>query len=1021
MALRIFIVFLVGVIGAVPLVSAQKYMTNATTRFSSNPSVSANYNVNSSLQRGAGYSNSSSYKVSSSIAGRYSNSPIYYVASEPVVEERSGGGGRYDASNWLLSRTYSNLSNGNGSYTSAPKEESSSAPATVGQSSGGGRGRYDASKWFLSRKYDELVSEGRALAVSTPSKLSRSKSVKSVSDNTRDVESLASSLIKAEKILPTLTSKSYDHSDRENIPATRTQSSIIPSFEPYSGLAVGMPVKLYSPGQERDSDEINRFVEELYLRDKKTYVTEPQDSPEIRSFFVADLLESEGMERSFETETAATSFDIDFYQRFRPWILFMCMLFGINILILLLNFSMMKKAYFMVKKAYKMQENKFKWVHSARKITSPDVGFNWVNKVKRIAHVFFMFFSLGQLFYSGVVLAADDKTVPDYLMYEGSLMNSSGTPLTGVFEFRFSFWTNVDYMDTDVVDGFINEASSDYLGWNEIQPKALGEGGRFSIEIGASKPLVYDIFENPRVYLQVEVKKAGRPYKEFEILDVDFSSDIIDRMVFDSVPYAFNADKLDFRDTGFEAGDIPYLNEEGKLPGSAIPSITNGDGAISESMIPGGTNQASFMLDADGSDSVDPDSFLSLIFGNSISHVFSWAGLLNRFTLSDSLEINGDLLVTGAIIGNDNTEIGGDLDVEGDLNVEGVTRGGEDDLIELDDNVNVEGDLKVSGNIDGGADDFIIFNDNVGISGDLVFTGGIEGGDDDLIELNDNVGIVGDLAVSGTITGYVDVENIDVEDLDVSGDVDIEGNLNVEGDTSGGADDLIELDDNVDVEGDLSVSGTIVGNDNVEIGGDLVVIGDIEGGIDDEIVLDDDVIITGDFYVVGELNGIEFGNRFQYEMLSPLYPGTVFDGDGTDNMGNMFDELDDFGGVVKNVIRWETWKNDQQDYDVSVLFIIPNDFVAFQDVPISFDYRTEGTLAQSKIDFMIEKGGELGVDQLGGAGEGLSSVPWETKEFTFVQGVDWDGDDTMLFRIRMYSVQDFYSRIGDIRINYIRE
>ena len=396
--------------------------------------------------------------------------------------------------------------------------------------------------------------------------------------------------------------------------------------------------------------------------------------------------------------------------------------------------------------------------------------------------------------------------------------------------------------ESDVnTSGVINKASADYLGWNEQHAVNLDESGRFSLEIGSVVALSESIFNNPRIYLQVEVKPVGQPLKDFELLDVDYSSDIIDRMVFDFVPYAFNADRLDFHDTGYASDEVPYLDEEALLPTSTIP---------------GGTDQDSFTIDADGTEG--EDDILSLIFGSTLGKMFSWDGLLDRFTLSDTLEVTGDLMVTGAI----------------------------------------------------------------------------------------------------------------------------------------------------------------VGQDQVNLEGDLVVTGAIEGGEDDEILLDDDVVITGNLYVVGDLNGIEFGNRFQTELLSPIYPGAIFDGAGT---GEMFDELDAFGGITRNAIRWETWLPTQQSYNVSVRWVIPNDFIAFQEMPILFEYRTEGTAAQSMVDFLIEKGDEPGVDQLGGVGMALDSTDWATAEFDFIPGTDWDGGDVILFTITTYAVDSFFSRIGDIKIKYIRE
>ncbi len=136
------------------------------------------------------------------------------------------------------------------------------------------------------------------------------------------------------------------------------------------------------------------------------------------------------------------------------------------------------------------------------------------------------------------------------------------------------------------------------------------------------------------VFLQVEVREVGSPLTAFELVDVDYSNDLVDRMAVNSIPFSFNADNLDWRDSGFGPLEVPYVESDGYLPDSIIRL--------------NGSDDSTFTINIEGGE--DPTDTLSLIFGDSLN-AFSWNGLLDLFTLNNSLQIGGDLHVTGLING----------------------------------------------------------------------------------------------------------------------------------------------------------------------------------------------------------------------------------------------------------------------------------------------------------------------------------------------------------------------------------
>ncbi len=136
------------------------------------------------------------------------------------------------------------------------------------------------------------------------------------------------------------------------------------------------------------------------------------------------------------------------------------------------------------------------------------------------------------------------------------------------------------------------------------------------------------------VYLQIEVKESSQANTEYELIDNDADTTIDRLKFFAPVPYARNTDTLDFRAAGYTAGDIPYLDANGKLP---------------EDIVYSSTKENTFTLDSDG-DAAATDT-LTLSFGETLGKTLSWNGLADQFEFNDSVAISGDLLVLGSING----------------------------------------------------------------------------------------------------------------------------------------------------------------------------------------------------------------------------------------------------------------------------------------------------------------------------------------------------------------------------------
>lgn len=462
-------------------------------------------------------------------------------------------------------------------------------------------------------------------------------------------------------------------------------------------------------------------------------------------------------------------------------------------------------------------------------------------------------------------------TVPQELVFHGDLADNAGSPLDGNFTFRMSLWLSSDFDAASDTNGTAIEATApNFLGWEEVHTLDV-MNGHFAIDMGTINPFPVDIFNQGAVFLQVEV---GNSVATLELIDCDPDT-LIDRSQFFSVPYAFNADKLDWRDVGYGADEIPYLDANGQLPTSTIPD---------------GTTEDSFTINNDGTDA-------SLQFGNNIANTISYI-----FT-SDIWDFAAKRLTN--ILDPTNPQ-------------DAVTKSYLDTQIATI----LGGGSAISG-IDG--DTFTIDQDNTGTAADdyTIAFGGASG-------------------------------NTLMWD---------------------GSDNQFEFNDNLEV--------------------------------------------TGDLVVTGYINGVQIGLREMHAVYSPFFENAIFEGDGTDNIGSMYDANVNDGANKKNTLRWTTRSATLQDYTIQIRHTLPQDFDSFVATnPVSLSYKTDGAITDSAVDIFIEKEGSA-VDDLAGAGLGLANNAYTTTDFNLTGGTTWNAGDVMIISITPYSKNSIPAYIGDLVLKYI--
>ncbi|OGG54052.1 hypothetical protein A3D11_01075 [Candidatus Peribacteria bacterium RIFCSPHIGHO2_02_FULL_49_16] len=244
---------------------------------------------------------------------------------------------------------------------------------------------------------------------------------------------------------------------------------------------------------------------------------------------------------------------------------------------------------------------------------------------------FFLFFTVSS--------AQAATTGPQKHVYNGHLLDSSGTAITTEHKIRFSYWTSADYVSTDVTStGSINTSAANYADWEEEHTVTPDSNGYFSVHLGSGTTLPdlanYSLADMESLHLQVEVKLSSAANTAYELLDTDSNSTTIDRSPILAVPFALEADMLDQRHVGTGSGSIPVLGS---------------GGLVSESMIGTGTLLKEWVIDADNSET----SSVDLVFGGVLNKILSYNIGNAYFNFNDDVNIQGDLTVTGLVNGID--------------------------------------------------------------------------------------------------------------------------------------------------------------------------------------------------------------------------------------------------------------------------------------------------------------------------------------------------------------------------------
>ncbi|MDD4628858.1 MAG: hypothetical protein PHE68_05735 [Candidatus Peribacteraceae bacterium] len=609
------------------------------------------------------------------------------------------------------------------------------------------------------------------------------------------------------------------------------------------------------------------------------------------------------------------------------------------------------------------------------------------------------------------------SSVPQRIVYNGHLLDAGGNVITTSHTVRFSLWSSTDYVTGDVTGtGAINTVAATYAGWKEAFTVTPNTQGYFTVTLGSTVSLPDFATLAPSVlnslHLQIEVKADADPATLYEILDVDSANTSVDRAPLSSVPNALNADLLDQRDIGTGSGSIPLLGD---------------GGVLSQSMIPGGTDLGTFTIDADGA----ATESVTLQFGGSLAKTITYDATPGAFVFNAGIEVQGT--ASGSVIHAEQQ-----LRSSGSLVVEGATQLHGDVTISDGAGLTVSGSILSDGNLvinrlnaaqdalltfgnDAGAEtvkfndttDRFEFSDDVHAEGILTASGGLTVDGQTTLKSNATVG--GNLTVTGLING-VDItqitSSVDNSHLKVSSGAGLNvtvarGDYRLGGNVVQYAGGTVAVPDNATSYVYLTLTGAVLSLTGFPTDRMYIPVASVQtsGGAVTSIT-DRRIFNSND------------AQRTVTRTFEPMYEGSAFEGDGTENVGQL--TVDHSGSTLRNFYQWTSTRGTLQDYDVILRAALPADFVRWGSVPVTLDYRSASSDVNfNQADVTVYDTAGATVTLTGSGAVDLADANWTTATWNFAGTPTWTAGGEVVIRIKLASRNDSPMQVGRLKLQYV--
>jgi hypothetical protein len=152
------------------------------------------------------------------------------------------------------------------------------------------------------------------------------------------------------------------------------------------------------------------------------------------------------------------------------------------------------------------------------------------------------------------------------------------------------------------------------------------------------------------------------------------------------------------------------------------------------------------------------------------------------------------------------------------------------------------------------------------------------------------------------------------------------------------------------------------------------------------------------------------------DVLHPSFPDAAYEGDGTDNVGQLSVLHDD--ASRNNAYQWTSTKSTQQDYTIVIRSTLPQQFARWKATPVTLSYKTSsGDTSVTKATVQIIDTAGNTVSTSGGSN--LASTSWSAANITYSGSPTWTAGQSFLIKITVHAKNNETVNIGDLKLQYV--
>ncbi|PIR52826.1 hypothetical protein COU76_04230 [Candidatus Peregrinibacteria bacterium CG10_big_fil_rev_8_21_14_0_10_49_10] len=153
------------------------------------------------------------------------------------------------------------------------------------------------------------------------------------------------------------------------------------------------------------------------------------------------------------------------------------------------------------------------------------------------------------------------------------------------------------------------------------------------------------------------------------------------------------------------------------------------------------------------------------------------------------------------------------------------------------------------------------------------------------------------------------------------------------------------------------------------------------------------------------------------QVFQPEYANTTFQGDATNNVGQLYAEHDNTS--KNNYYLWTSSITSLQDYDVIVRIAVPVDYIRWARNPLSITYRsTSADTTNNKMDISVFDTNGSPVTLSGSTTE-LANTSWTTSNIAFEGTPTWTPEQDFLIKFKLYAKDDFQMHLGALKMKHV--